>query len=143
MPSPEPPLNAEHLIRQSGLKCTRSRLQVLEMLLAQREVLTADEIYEKLLQTGARLNFSTVYRILENFTEKKLTEKVLLPQSRKYGFLLYTLSHTHHLICLGCHKVQVLQVFGGEGGDIQRGLGEVQAFLVLEFASSGTGVKDL
>ncbi len=49
MPSPEPPLNAEHLIRQSGLKCTRSRLQVLEMLLTQREVLTADEIYEKLL----------------------------------------------------------------------------------------------
>ena len=39
------------------------------------------------------------------FTEKKLTEKMLLPGSRKYGFLLYTLSHTHHLICLGCHKV--------------------------------------
>ena len=68
-------------------------------------MLSADEIYQKLLQTGATLNFSTVYRILESFTEKKLTEKVLLPQSRKYGFLLYTLSHTHHLICLGCHKV--------------------------------------
>ena len=99
------PLDARQLIRRAGLKCTQARLQVLAMLLDQREVLSADEIYQKLLQTGATLNFSTVYRILESFTEKKLTEKVLLPQSRKYGFLLYTLSHTHHLICLGCHKV--------------------------------------
>lgn len=99
------PLDAENLIRQSGLKCTPARVQVLQLLLTQQEVLSADEVFEKLLQAGAKLNFSTVYRILESFTEKKLTEKVLLPQSRKYGFLVYTLSHTHHLICLGCHKV--------------------------------------
>lgn len=99
------PLDAEGLIRQSGLKCTPARVQVLQLLLTQQEVLSADEVFEKLLQGGAKLNFSTVYRILESFTEKKLTEKVLLPQSRKYGFLVYTLSHTHHLICLGCHKV--------------------------------------
>lgn len=99
------PLDAESLIRQSGLKCTPARVQVLQLLLTQQEVLSADEVFEKLLQAGAKLNFSTVYRILESFTEKKLTEKVLLPQSRKYGFLVYTLSHTHHLICLGCHKV--------------------------------------
>lgn len=99
------PLDAESLIRQSGLKCTPARVQVLQLLLTQQEVLSADEVFERLLQGGAKLNFSTVYRILESFTEKKLTEKVLLPQSRKYGFLVYTLSHTHHLICLGCHKV--------------------------------------
>lgn len=99
------PLDAENLIRQSDLKCTPARVQVLQLLLAQQEVLSADEVFEKLLQAGAKLNFSTVYRILESFTEKKLTEKVLLPQTRKYGFLVYTLSHTHHLICLGCHKV--------------------------------------
>lgn len=103
--SEEKLLDAAHLIRKTGLKCTQSRLEVLNVLLSQREVLTADELYEKLRQQGAKLNFSTVYRILEQFTEKKLTEKVILPQSRKAGFLLYTLSHTHHLICLSCHKV--------------------------------------
>lgn len=105
----ELPLDARGLIRQTGLKCTSARIQVLQLLLAQQEVLSADEVFEKLHQDGAKLNFSTVYRILENFTEKKLTEKVLLPQSRKYGFLVYTLSHTHHLICLGCHKVVNLE----------------------------------
>ena len=105
----ELPLDARGLIRQTGLKCTSARIQVLQLLLAQQEVLSADEVFEKLHQDGAKLNFSTVYRILESFTEKKLTEKVLLPQSRKYGFLVYTLSHTHHLICLGCHKVVNLE----------------------------------
>ena len=105
MHSTEKPLDAAGLIRQTGLKCTPARVQVLELLLSQQEVLSADEVFERLRQLGAKLNFSTVYRILENFTEKKLTEKVLLPQSRKYGFLVYTFSHTHHLICLGCHKV--------------------------------------
>ncbi len=98
-------LDAESLIRQTGLKRTQSRLAVLQILLEQREVLTADDIYETLRKQGALMNFSTVYRILELFTEKKLTEKIILPQSRKAGFLLYTLSHTHHLICLSCHKV--------------------------------------
>ena len=105
----ELPLDARGLIRQTGLKCTSARIQVLQLLLAQQEVLSADEVFEKLHQDGAKLNFSTVYRILESFTEKKLTEKVLLPQSRKYGFLVYTLSHTHHLICLGCHIVVNLE----------------------------------
>ena len=105
----ELPLDAQSLIRQTGLKCTSARIQVLQLLLAQQEVLSADEVFEKLHQAGAKLNFSTVYRILESFTEKKLTEKVLLPQSRKYGFLVYTLSHTHHLIGLGCHKVVNLE----------------------------------
>ena len=61
MPNPETPLDAEHLIRQSGLKCTRARLQVLEMLLAQREVLTADEIYEKLLSRSIAVRFMGGY----------------------------------------------------------------------------------
>lgn len=98
-------LDAESLIRQAGLKRTQSRLAVLQILLQQREVLTADDIYETLRHQGAQLNFSTVYRILELFTEKKLTEKIILPKTRKAGFLPYTLSHTHYLICLSCHKV--------------------------------------
>ena len=73
----ELPLDARGLIRQTGLKCTSARIQVLQLLLAQQEVLSADEVFEKLHQDGAKLNFSTVYRILESFTEKKLTEKVL------------------------------------------------------------------
>ncbi len=98
-------LTAEAIIRQYHLKLTAPRQQVLELLLSRQEVLTADEIYEALTQKGSALNFSTVYRTLETFTKNKITEKVQIPGSRKSGFLLFTMSHTHNLICLGCHKV--------------------------------------
>ena len=117
------------MIRQAGLKSTRSRNQVLQLLLSQQEILTADEIYDRLVHQGAKLNFSTVYRILEMFTEKKLTEKVLLPNSRKYGFMLFTLSHTHHLICLGCHKV--VNIDGCPLHDFERELAEKTKFQIV------------
>lgn len=126
---PTAAFDSEAMIRQAGLKSTRSRNQVLQLLLSQQEVLTADEIYERLVRQGAKLNYSTVYRILEMFTEKKLTEKVLLPNSRKYGFLLFTLSHTHHLICLGCHKV--VNIDGCPLHDFERDLAAKTHFQIV------------
>lgn len=74
-------LKAEDIIRQYGLKLTQPRLKVLRLLLSRQEVLTADEIYEALVKEGTSLNFSTVYRTLETFTDEKITEKVQMPQS--------------------------------------------------------------
>ena len=62
-------LKAEDIIRQYGLKLTQPRLKVLRLLLSRQEVLTADEIYEALVKEGTSLNFSTVYRTLETFTD--------------------------------------------------------------------------
>ncbi|MCH3949938.1 MAG: transcriptional repressor [Acidaminococcus sp.] len=98
-------LTADAIIRQYNLKLTTPRKQVLNLLLSRQEILTADEIYESLVSKGSTLNFSTVYRTLETFTDRKITEKVRIPGTRKSGFLLFTMSHTHNLICLGCHKV--------------------------------------
>ena len=63
-------LKAEDIIRQYGLKLTQPRLKVLRLLLSRQEVLTADEIYEALVKEGASLNFSTVYRTLETFSDE-------------------------------------------------------------------------
>lgn len=92
-------------LHRYGLKNTRHRQLVLQLLLERAGVLTAEELYQLLQKQGAEINFSTVYRILENFTQKGLTEKSYLGDSRKYGFVLHTLGHRHRLICLNCHKV--------------------------------------
>lgn len=92
-------------LHRYGLKNTKARNLVLQMLLTHQGVLTAENIYQQLLQSGQSINVSTVYRILEMFTEKKLTEKTYLPDIRKYGFSLHSPGHTHRLICLRCHKV--------------------------------------
>lgn len=92
-------------LHRYGLKNTRHRQLILQLLLASEGVLTADDIYQQLCEQGAEINFSTVYRILENFTQKGLTEKSFLADARKYGFVLHALGHRHRLICLRCHRI--------------------------------------
>ena len=88
-----------------GLKNTKSRQLVLQLLLQHGGVLTAEEIFQELCAQKELLSFSTVYRILEMFTQKGLTEKSYLSNSRKYGFTLHAVGHRHRLICLRCHAV--------------------------------------
>ncbi len=92
-------------LHRCGLKFTKHRQLVLQLLQAQGGVLTAEEIYSELQAQGADINFSTVYRILESFTQKGVTEKSYLADARKYGFVLHALGHRHRLICLGCHRI--------------------------------------
>ncbi len=92
-------------LHRYGLKFTKHRQLVLQLLQAQQGVLTAEEIYSGLMAQGADINFSTVYRILESFTQKGVVEKSYLTDARKYGFVLHALGHRHRLICLGCHRI--------------------------------------
>ena len=92
-------------LHRYGLKNTRHRQLILQLLLASEGVLTAEDIYQQLCEQGAEINFSTVYRIMENFTQKGLTEKSFLADARKYGFVLHALGHRHRLICLRCHRI--------------------------------------
>ena len=67
--------------------------------------MTVEAVYAELLEGGDKVSFSTVYRILEMFTKRGLTEKMFLPDEGKYGFSLRRPGHTHRLICLQCHKI--------------------------------------
>lgn len=92
-------------LHRHGLKNTCTRSLVLKILMQCKGVLTAEDVYQELLQQGKTMNISTVYRILDMFTEKHVTEKTYLPDVRKYGFSLHSTGHMHRLICLQCHKV--------------------------------------
>ena len=95
----------EECLHRCGLKSTRTRKLVLDALYQHGGVLTAEDIYQELIGQGQGINFSTVYRILEMFTAKELTEKHYLPDSRKYGFSLRAMGHRHCLICLKCRRI--------------------------------------
>lgn len=92
-------------LRQYGLKSTKARNLVLAVLSRQQGVITVEDVYTTLLKGGDKVSFSTVYRILEMFTKRDLTEKIFLPDEGKYGFSLRRPGHTHRLICLQCHQI--------------------------------------
>lgn len=62
-------------LRQYGLKSTKARNLVLDVLSRHQGVITVEDVYATLLEGGDKVSFSTVYRILEMFTKRDLTEK--------------------------------------------------------------------
>ena len=61
-------------IRKSGLKCTATRLAVLQYLVTAHRPISTQEIIQNLKDTA--INEVTIYRILESFVEKKLITPV-------------------------------------------------------------------
>ena len=93
----------KELLKSRGLKVTKARIAILEMLSYSKLSLSAEEIYEKCRCSGLNINLSTVYRCLESFEEKNIVDKF----SNTDGICSYKLKgkeHKHMLRCSVCHK---------------------------------------
>lgn len=84
----------------SGLKHTRQRGQVMELLEKAEKPLSAVDIAK---EAGA-ISLSTVYRILDSFEDCHLVEKITLPSCDTAFYKLSSGTHTHYATCLSCHK---------------------------------------
>lgn len=102
------------VFRTTGLKCTKQRASILEILLRKESPQTADEIYGKLVEKGLRYNLSTVYRVLEIFLEKGVLDKHVLVNGKGSCYELVhfdedlnenSKGHSHSIICQECRKV--------------------------------------
>lgn len=84
-----------------GLKQTKTRKMILEILENSTDSLSAEDIYRLLIDEG--INLSTVYRTLTSFVERHLVSKEI----RNDGKAIYTFiraKHHHVLICVRCNK---------------------------------------
>ena len=97
------------LIRNSGLKNTRHRTAILELLKYAEQPVTAEQLYSEMLEKGIPINLSTVYRTLETLCEKELATKLILESGTKALFEFNSNLHRHHLICLGCKKIMTIE----------------------------------
>ena len=89
-----------------GIKKTKQRKCVLSILENAELPVTALDIYNQLEQCGVSL--STIYRILETFSEKGLIAKTSVSAG---GMALYELKrheHKHYAFCMECHKIIVI-----------------------------------
>ena len=93
------------IIKQKGLRLTKTRRAVLEMLVATHTPLSVPRILAELGDHGILVNKTTVYRELEQL-EKIGIVKSLSLQDRKQYFELATRDHHHHFVCVECEKVE-------------------------------------
>jgi Fur family ferric uptake transcriptional regulator len=93
------------LLETVGLKKTKHRLLLLDILHQTDSFLTADDLYEQAKKIEKKINLSTVYRILESFCDNHICDVVNIPDSKQQFYELHHEHHSHHLICTKCHKV--------------------------------------
>lgn len=92
----------EDFLAHLGIKVTKQRVAVMEILKKAKEPITAEQIYDE-VEDKDLLNYSTVYRTLNTLSEKGALIKTGEPGGKMY-FQLKGHHHSHQLECTQCHK---------------------------------------
>jgi Fur family transcriptional regulator, ferric uptake regulator len=102
------------LIRDTGMRATRQRLDVLDVLAREQKDMTAQEIHARLREEGAGVGLATVYRTLASLAEHDVVD-TLGHRRRETSYRLCREEHHHHLICTSCQRVVELGECNLEG----------------------------
>lgn len=89
-----------------GIKWTKQRKDVYNILHDATEPMSAQQIYNKILALESEESYapSTIYRILSAFEEKQLVRKTTWMDDATVVYELNRGGHTHYAVCLACHK---------------------------------------
>ncbi len=93
------------LLASHGIKCTMQRILVLNILNELSTASTAEQIYSKAVSIKPHINLSTIYRILELFTFKKIITKHILSETKTAVYALNIHTHRHYMVCVGCQSI--------------------------------------
>ena len=129
-------------IKQKGLRLTKTRRAVLEMLVTTHTPLSVPRILADLGTCGILVNKTTVYRELEQL-EKIGIVKSLSLQDRKQYFELATRDHHHHFICVECEKVEDILFDESDLSGQETRLAEQKGFSVLRHSLEFFGLCNI
>ncbi len=94
----------EQRVRDAGLRPTRQRLALAELLFAKGDRhLSAEQLHEEAVEAGVAVSLATVYNTLHQFTEAGLLRILAIESSRTY-FDTNTSDH-HHFFVEGENRV--------------------------------------
>lgn len=94
----------------AGLKRTKSRLQILDVLSEATTPLSAADIAKRTEMAGTKSWFSTVYRVLQSFIEHDLVVQTSVSGSDADLYELKRDAHYHYAKCDICQKIFPLPV---------------------------------
>ena len=97
--------NYNEVLTREGVKSTKHRNSILEILEQAEMPLTVEEIFLVLKEKNTSIWLSTVYRTLEILTSKELVVKSTSMGDDKARFEMNHHEHRHHVVCVGCHKM--------------------------------------
>ena len=93
--------------QELGMRVSRQRRYILELLWEQKEHLSAREIYDLLNQQGKEIGHTSVYQNLDALSAEGIIECVERSDGRLYGNISYSHSHVN---CLDTNQIIDLQI---------------------------------
>lgn len=118
------------LLKANGIKVTKQRVGIVQLLSEADTPLTAEDIYLT-LSGGEKgtANLSTVYRILDAFTQKDIIIKTNLNLEGRATYELNHREHRHHIICIGCNEI--IPIKGCPLGDYETRIRKATGYEIL------------
>ncbi len=95
----------KELLRREGLKNTKHRNSILNIIEKNAQPVTAEQIYFALVSQAISINLSSVYRVLNTLVEKHLIIKSSMAGENKAVFELNRFEHKHYVVCTQCKKI--------------------------------------
>jgi Fur family transcriptional regulator, ferric uptake regulator len=96
------------LLLERGIRPTPRRLAVLDVLAAEPNDATAQQIHAELGRRGHGTGLATVYRTLGLLNERGVVD-ALMHSPGETCYRLCGEEHHHHLVCSECHRVVELR----------------------------------
>jgi len=97
------------VLKDSGLKNTKHRLSLLEVLCEENQPVSAEKIYIKIKEKAVDINLSTVYRNLEMLVNKGIATKLTFLGDSKALYEYNRMEHRHYLVCIECKKILTIE----------------------------------
>jgi Fur family transcriptional regulator, ferric uptake regulator len=104
-------MDLQEILNQKGLRLTRPRRVVIDILETANVPLSPQTIHQRALEQYENIGLVTVYRTLELLEEFELVRRVH-SQDECQGYVLASPGHHHHLVCRSCK--QAVEFIGSE-----------------------------
>lgn len=101
-------LDNKEFFSNHGIKNTRQRNMIFDILKEESLPLTADRVFFKAKEIDTTISLSTVYRILDIFVDKGMVLKTSISEDNKAVFELNRMEHKHYLVCIRCKKIMAV-----------------------------------
>ncbi len=94
----------EKICEEQGLRKTKTRLLLFEVLAESKQPLAIPDILEVFSKRGHEINKTTLYREVESLVSQEVLRSVQIA-TRKISYELASHGHHHHFVCTSCDYV--------------------------------------
>ncbi len=95
-------------LKQTGLRVTDPRIEVVEEIHARQGLFTGEQLFEELRERGSGIGRATVFRTIDVLVDLEILDRVHQPDGA-HGYVLRGPGHRHHMVCSGCGNVVEFQ----------------------------------